>query len=199
MFRPRFKDFKLSRRPIGLLFAAGIMAGGVAFALLQSQADLTGNSIRTDSAGLLISRDGSGYASSASGYDFVHIIPGSRPSQAEHLSLQNTGSAPLALRLGTTADPDNPNGIDLSKVDIILTPYDMATLQPDTGASQSFTLQSLMDVAGGVPVDSPSALASGSTERFDIQISMDTDAVSGSGAALSNLDLQFTGVATDTE
>jgi hypothetical protein len=178
-----------------LLSAAALLTlaiGGLAFALLQSEAKLTGNTVQTDSAGLLISRDNIIYGGSTNGYAFTHVIPGSQPSQAERLFLQNTGSAALDIKLRTTSPPSNPDNIDLSKVKVILTPYDMSTNHP--GASQSFSLQELLDSSTGVPINSPSALSPQGHERFDIQIAMDGDAVNGSGTALSNLDFTFTGV-----
>ncbi len=195
MIRHKFKDIKMWRPSAGTAVALLIVAGAVAFALLQSQVQLGGNSIQTDSAGLLISRDGSSYSSSATGYAFVHIIPGSKPSQTEHFMLQNTGSAPLAINLGMPSAPDNPNDLDLGKVSVIITPHGVGAMP---GSPQSFTLQSLMDAADGVAVDGP-ALDFGTTEEFDIQVAMDPDAVSGEGVALSGLNLTFTGVAVSTD
>lgn len=193
-----FRNLKVRgpRRPsVAVAAALMVAAGGVAFALLQSQAKLTGNTIQTDSAGLYISQNDTGYSPSVSGYTFAHIIPGSRASQTEHFLLKNTGSAPLALRLSVPSAPGNPGGADLGKVNVVITPYDTGTFMP--GTPQSFSLQSLIDAdaAGGLSVDYPAALDPGSKEEFNIQVSMDSDAVSGSGATLSNLDLAFTGVA----
>ena len=174
-----------------------LAAGGVAFALLQSHADLTGNSVQTDSAGLLISKDTNIYSTTTSGYSFTGIVPGFQASQAKPLFLENTGSAPLALKLSAANPPTNSDDMDLSKVKVVLTPRDATTNAP--GAAQSFPLQSLIDNPGGMPIDSPVALAPSDHQRYDIQVSMDADAVNGSSAALSNLDLTFSGVATSTQ
>ena len=195
MIRRRFKNIKVFRPSIGTVAALLIVAGGVAFALLQSQAKLTGNSIHTASAGLAISQNDSNYGPNTTGYDFFGIIPGSQVSQTEHFLLKNTGSAPLSLKAAASGTPSNPSGADLDKVHVILTPYQTGTSMP--GTPQSFSLQSLIDAdaAGGLAVDYPSSLAPGSKEEFNIQVSMDADAVSGSSAALSNIDLEFTGAA----
>jgi len=180
-----------------LVAGAAVLAlavGGVAFALLQSSADLTGNSIQTDSAGLFISKDTAIYSVSANGYAFTHVVPGFQPSQAEPVFLENTGSASLALKLSAAKPPTNPDNIDLSKVKVVLTPRDATTNAP--GASQSFPLQSLIDTPSGMPIDGPAALTPSGHQRFDIQIAMDADAANGTSAALSNLDLKFTGVAS---
>jgi hypothetical protein len=195
MFRRRFKNIKALRPSAGTVAALLIVAGGMAFALLQSQARLTGNSIHTASAGLVISQNDTNYGPNTTGYDFSGVIPGSQASQTEHLFLKNTGSAPLSFRLASTGIASNPSGADLDKVHVILTPYQTGTSMP--GTQQSFSLQSLIDAdaAGGLAVDYPSSLAPGSKEEFNIQIAMDADAISGSGAALSGIDLGFTGSA----
>lgn len=197
MVRPKFAKLKISKRSAVLIAAAAVITGGVAFALLQSQAKLTGNSIQTGTTGLLISQNDSNYNTSTTGYPFAGIIPGVQTSQTEHFFLKNTGSTPLALKLSDTSVPANPANVDLSKVNVIITPYSLTTFMP--GTPQSFSLQSLVDadVSGGLDIDYPAALAPGAKEEFNIQVSMDSDAVSGSGASLSNIDLSLTGVATN--
>lgn len=196
MIRQKITNLKSWRPSAGTLVAVLIVAGGVTFALLQSQAKLTGNSISTQTTGLLISQNDSNYGPTTTGYSFANVIPGSQPSQTEHFMLKNTGTSPLALNVGVTSSPANPSNVDLSKVHIILTPYSTTTFMP--GTPLNYTLQSLVDAAGnGVPVDYPSPLAVGTKEEFNIQVAMDADAASGSSASLSNIDLGFTGVATN--
>jgi type II secretory pathway pseudopilin PulG len=187
----RPKPFK--RTAVAMLIIL-IAAAGVAFAFLQSQAKLTGNSIQTQTAGLLISQNDANYSASASGYSFAGIIPGSQPSQTEHFMLKNTGSAQMALKLGVAGPFTNPSDVDLSKVHVILTPYSTVTSMP--GTPQDFTLQSLVDAGpSGAAVNYPGSLSAGSKEEFNLQISMDADAVNASGASLANLDLVFTAIA----
>lgn len=195
MFRRRFKNIKAFRPSIGTVAALLIVAGGVAFALLQSQAKLTGNAIHTASAGLAISQNDTNYGPYTTGYDFSGIIPGSQASQTEHFLLKNTGSAPLKLKVAAAGTLSNPSNIELNKVSVLLTPYNNTTFMP--GTPQSFPLQSLIDsdAAGGLSVDYPGTLNPGSKEEFNIQISMDADAAAGSSATLSNIDLEFTGEA----
>lgn len=184
---------KERKKPFIGLAAAMLLLGGVAFALLQSQANLTGNSISTGSAHLLISQNDTNYGPSTSGYAFAGIIPGSQASQTEHFLLKNTGSAPLSLKMNLNSAPTNPDGVDLSKVHIILTPYSTVTYMP--GTPQDFTLQSLLDAGpAGIAVDYPDPLPSSTKEEFNIQMSMDDDAVNGtSSASLSSVDLGFIG------
>jgi hypothetical protein len=186
--------FKKRKKSIGVA-ALMLLVGGVAFALLQSQATLRGNSISTESANLLISQNDSNYGPSTSGYAFTGIIPGTQASQTEHFLLKNTGTAPLALTMSLASAPTSADGVDLSKVHVILTPYSTTTYMP--GTPQSFSLQSLLDAgADGVAVDYPNPLAAGTKEEFNLQIDMDNDAYSGSASvSLSNLDLSFIGTA----
>src|SRR4051794_29403763 len=130
MVRPKFAKLKISKKSVGLIAAAVIITGGVAFAMLQSQTKLTGNSIQTESTGLVISQNDSNYGTTATGYSFAGIIPGVRPSQTEHFVLKNIGSSPLALKINNTSVPVNPSNVDLSKVNVILTPYSTTTFMP---------------------------------------------------------------------
>ncbi len=188
------------RRPgkpsLSTVLAILLVTGGVAFALLQSRVTLTGNSVTTDTAGLLISANDADYSDASAGFDFSGIIPGSQASQTEHLTLKNTGSVPLAIRLGVSGTPSNPYGVDLSKVHVILTPYDIATYLPATPLD--FTLQSLIDAGdAGEAVSYPSVLPVSIKDVYDVQIAMDADAVNGPDASLNNIDLTFTGTAAD--
>jgi len=191
----RFKNLKAWQRSTGVMVAILVIMGGVAFALLQSQAKLTGNSISTQTTGLLISQNDSNYGTTTMGYSFAGIIPGTQPSQTEHFLLKNTGNASLALKFAADSVPANPANVDLSKVNVILTPYSTTTFMP--GTPLSFSLQSLVDASasGGLTVDYPAKLDPGAKEEFNIQAAMDGDAYSGAGASLGNIDFTFTGVA----
>lgn len=190
MFRQKIKKLK---KPLAGMTAV-LAVGSVAFALLQSQATLTGNSISTGTANLLISQNDTNYGQTTSGYAFTGIIPGSQPSQTEHFMLKNVGDASLSLKLSLASPPSNPDDADLDKVHVILTPYSTTTFMP--GTPQTFSLQSLLTAgAPGVAVDYPDPLSAGSKEEFNVQMDMDGDAVNGHSASLSGIDLALTGVA----
>lgn len=196
MEQPKFVNLKFRKRlGFGGLLAV-LLVGGVAFALLQSRVTMTGNSISTSSTGLLISQNDTNYSNTTTGYSFAGIVPGSKASQTEHFMLKNTGSSPLQLKMDVSTPPTNISGVDLSKVQVVLIPYSTTTFMP--GTPQSFPLQTLLDAGpSGLAVNYPSPLAIGTKEEFNIQMSMDADAVSSSSAVISNLDLGFTGVATN--
>lgn len=194
MTSPRFK--KLTRKPsISTMIAVMIVAGGVAFAVLQSQRNtLTGNSIETKTASLQMSVNGTTFSNSHGGYDFNGLMPGGPavPASGYPLYLKNVGDTTLALKLSVISVPTNLGGANLNKVNILLTPV-------GGGATQSFTLQELMDsdTTPGLAIDGGD-LAAGATQQYTIQVSMTADAVSSQGASLNNIDLSFTGVAVSS-
>ena len=193
---------KGTRRVVGraltALAAVAVVVSGVTFAILQSQQNtLTGNTIETATANLAISRDGYSYATTQNGYDFANIIPGGPavPSNGGYMFyLKNAGGTPLALKFAVSSVPTNPDNIDLSKVDVVLTPLEGDAL------TQSFTLQSLMgaNAAGGLAINTPMSLASNGVEQYRIAVSMEPDALHGSGSALGNIDFAFTGATPTT-
>lgn len=170
-----------------------VLMGGVAFAVLQSQqVKLTTNTLETANAGLQISTDGTTFSDAHIGFDFNNIIPGGAfvPDTGYNFYLKNTGGTPLSLKFALSSVPDNPNDIDVSKINIRLTPF-------ATGSSQLFSLQSLIDasLSGGLTINQPASLGVGKTQQFSIQASMAADAITGSSAALGNIDFGFMGVA----
>ncbi len=189
----RFKNFKAISRAFGVVAAVVIVVSGITFAALQSQqVKLTGNSIQTASANLQISTDGTYYASSLSGFSFSAIVPGGSavPQSGYPIFVKNTGNASLGLKFAVSSVPSNPDSVDLSKVNIILTPT-------SSGTPQSFTLQSLITSAssGGTAISVPNSLFAGNTATFTLKVSMDGDAISGSGASLGSIDFAFSGQA----
>ncbi len=189
----KFKTFKTTRRTLGIVAAILILVGGVTFAFLQSQPNvLTGNTIETAVASLGTGTDGVTFGNSHSGFGFSGLIPGgpAQPATGNTIYLKNFGTTPLSLKLFVSSVPTNPDNVDLSKVYVLLTP------QGSSSSSQSFSLQSLLTGAanGGVSI-SGSSLANNSVQQYILQISMDSDAVHSTVAAIGNIDLAFNGVA----
>lgn len=188
----RFKNFKALARALGVTSAAVVVVSGVTFAALQSQQDtLTANTIETATANLQLSIDGSYFSNSMPGYDFNNLIPGgpAMPVAGAPVYLKNTGNTALALKLAVSSVPSNPNNIDLSKINVLLTTVGGG------GSPQSFSLQSLMDAAnsGGLDITSGN-IAAGNTGQYKLQIAIASDAVIGSSASLGNIDFAFNGV-----
>lgn len=177
----------------GLMLAAVIILSGVTFAALQSQRNtLAGNTIQTANANLQLSADGVAYSDSHAGFDFNNLIPGgsAMPAAGYPFYLKNAGSTPLSIKVAVSSTPSNPNSVDLTKVNILLTTVGAGT------PAQSFSLQSLVDsfAAGGTAI-STSGLPAGGVQQYKLQASMMTDAVTGSSASLGNVDLVFYGTA----
>jgi hypothetical protein len=189
----KIKKYRAIFRAAGVIPAVLIIVGGVTYAALQSQqAKLTGVSVGTASLGLLISTDGATYSTSHAGYDFGGLVPGgpALPAGGNPIYLKSTSNAAVGLKLAVTSAVNNPQDIDLSKVNVILTPT-------SGGAAQSISLQSLIsaNTSGGVAITSPAQLFPGNVVTYSLRISMDADAVSGPSATLNGLDFAFTGVA----
>ena len=188
----RFKNFKATVRALGVMSAVVVAVSGVTFAALQSQQDtLTGNTIETATAHLQLSKDGTSYSDSLASFDFSNLIPGgsAQPVAGEPVYLKNAGGTSLALKLAVSSVPINPDNVDLTKVNVLLTTV-------GTGAGiQSFSLQSLIDASATGGLDVNGNLDSSVTQEYKLQVSMTSDAVINSGASLGNIDFAFSGLA----
>ncbi len=173
--------------------AVATLVGGVAFAALQSQQiKLMGNSIQTATANLQISPDGNNYSNAQSGFVFSNLVPGGQamPLNGDIFYLKNAGGTPLALKFAVSSTPSNPDSVDLSKVNVILN-------YGTNGPQQTFTLAALIaaNLTGGLAINTPAAINAGNTAQYSLQVSMASDAVTGSSASLGNIDFAFTGLA----
>lgn len=190
-------DQKTSKLPLPIkatLIVLSVIAvsGGVSYAALTSQDKLTGSTIQTATANLSLSVDGINFASSQPGFSFDGIVPGGQPVPTDgyDLYVRNTGITALVLKLSVASSLANPDNVDLSKVHVIVA-------QIGGSSVQNFTLQSLVstNTTGGVAINSPALLPSGASAVYKMRISMDSDAVDGSSASISNLDFNFNGSA----
>lgn len=179
-------------KAIGVTTVMAVMVSGVTYAALQSQQiKFIGNTIQTASANLQLSQDNLSYSNSLSGYVFNNLVPGgaSVPTNGYNFYLKNSGGTPLAIKFAVSSAPTNPDNVDLSKVNVILT-Y-------NNGPTQTFDLQNLIaaSLTGGLTINAPSAINPGSTAPYNIKVSMATDAITGSSASIGNIDFAFTGIA----
>lgn len=186
-------NIKALTRALGVVAAVVLLASGVTFAVLQSQqSKLTGNLIQTATANLQISPDGNTYSSSQSGFVFSNLVPGGQamPQNGYTFFLKNAGGTPLALKFAVSTTPSNPDNVDLSKVNVIITPA-------SGGSTQTFTLQALIaaNTTGGLSITTPGQLNPDMAAQYNIKVSMASDAVTGSSASLGNIDFAFSGLA----
>jgi hypothetical protein len=168
---------------------AGSLLSGVTFAALQSSpATLTGNSIESATADLRISTNNSSFSGSSLGFNFSGVVPGGSgvPAGGNTFYLKNFGSTSLAIKVSIPGAPTSQGGVDLNKVFISLT-------RVDTNFTTTLSLQSLIDgyVTGGVSTGFN--INSGVTLTFNLKATMSADAINGSSANISGIDLQFTG------
>ena len=164
-----------------------LLIGGITYALLTSQeATLTGNSIQTVTAALSISTDGQNFGVTTPGFSFNNLIPGGVPMPLMGYSvyMKNTGNVPLTPKIAINKQPTNPNNIDLGKVKVI-----MFAVDTTNNEEYSFTMQDLLNGSRAFTNN----IGIGMTRRYNVQISMDADAVSGNTASLSGIDLVFSG------
>lgn len=170
------------------------LAGGAAYAVLQSQQNsLTGNTISTATASLQIGLNTTNFDNTHIGFDFNNIIPGGQaePVDGHTFYLRNAGTTPLSLKFGVNSIPTGASNVDLSKVNILLTPVGTGT------PIQSFSLQSLIteSATDGLAVLGDD-LDVGDIQQYKLQVSMASDAVTGPSASLANIDFTFKGLAS---
>ncbi len=185
-------------RALLVVVSVGVLVTGVTYAALQSQqAVLTGNTIQTASANLLIgtaSPTSTAYSNSHSGFTFANVVPGgtAQPADGNTFYLKNSGTATLTLKLSVGTTPTNTSSIDLTKVSVQIT-------RVDTGTTQTATLQSLID---GYPSSgfalTDTLVPSSTGVQYKISVSMTADAFTGSSASIGSVDFVFSGTAASS-
>jgi hypothetical protein len=185
MKRSSFKSVRLKRAVIIAIIVLAV--SGIAYAVLQSRSVITGNTISTGSANLLISTDGVNYSHSIAGFNFDNILPSgyAAPAGGHSIYVKNTGRLPLSLRLAVDGSPSNPDGADLRQFNFALTDVSGAT------APRGFILDLL--VHGGLPVEGE--LAASATRHYQLQALAADDAPAD--VTISGIDLAFIGEARD--
>jgi hypothetical protein len=188
-----FKINSALARALSIVASVGIIVTGVTFAALQSQqAVLSGNTIQSATASLLIgtaSATSTAYSSSHSGFSFNDIVTGAaaQPAGGNVFYLKNTGTATLSVKLNVNGTPTNPSNEDLGKVKITV-------VRTDTNTSQTTTLQALIDStpAGGLTLTDTLAPSATGTQ-YTMTVSMTADAFNGSSATIGAIDFSFSG------
>ena len=178
-------------RAVVVMALVMMLVSGVTYAALQSQqAVLSGNTISSATADLKISTDNITSTNAHTGFDFSAVIPGGPavPAAGYSFYLKNSGSTADQIKVAVSTTPTNLSGIDLSKVSITIT-------RVPGGATQTFTLASLISAYADGGLALSENLNAASFSQYKLQASMLSDAFSGSSAALSNIDFVFLGTA----
>ena len=169
----------------------GIVAGlttAVTFAVLQSQATLTSNTISSGTAGLLVNNTANDTPEGATdtGFNFTGVVPGGSASDSHSFTLHNTGTAPLTIKVGMPALPTwtvTPSGtVDNTKVALNINCTGPTLTLADTVQNIWFSNSTM---AGTLGV--------GETANCSANITMDAAAFTGESASSTVFDLTFTG------
>lgn len=189
----RLQKRRAGMRAAVIFGAATILLSGVTYASMQSQNDtLQGNTIMSATANLQILGANGIYADTAPGFTFSNLEPGGAagPTPGNHISLKNTGTTTLALKIAMNATSySNPQQVNINKVTLIFTPV-------GGGATFTTTLATLCSgYNSGTPIPLNMFLPAGQTQDFTVQAQLAADAVTSTttGFTLSGVDLIFSG------
>lgn len=191
------RSFSPVLRAIGVIGVVAALVTSITFAALQSSATLTGNTVASASAELLVDGNEDGtFASSEAGFAFTGLVPGGSASTVETFDLRNNGDVALDVAVSIPTAPTTSGTVDLTLVDVILSCTD--STNGDTFAVTD-SVQDLVDAhaTGGVSMLSD-AFEPGASDKADCDFSvqMQSGAVTGTGATVDAFDLEFTGTNT---
>ena len=177
-------------RAIAVIGAVAALVTSITLAALSSTATLTGNTIASATAELLVDSDGDAtFESSDGGFVFDDVVPGGSPAPVpgHDFDLQNNGDVEMDISVSIPLQPTGTNIPDFDKVDAVLS---CTTDSGTTTFSVTASLQELFDTGAAMTGDTmlPAEVA-----ECTAQVQMDADAVSGSEGSVDPFDLEFTG------
>jgi hypothetical protein len=179
---------KFKKIILSLLIVTAVGATGFAAtrALLSDQASLTANSFSTGTADLQIGTDVIPYNDNVTGFS-GQIGPGETKSYFFFLKNNNSGfDMSLAAQAGNVV---TGNGVTPGAVTLKFTPVLDGSNTPDSEpASGPITLQDLTSVA---PFTVGTELSSNETQRYRLDVSMNSGLTQNGGTV--SFDLSFTG------
>lgn len=173
------------------------LVSGVTFAALRSQNNvLSGSRLTSASADLTMARmNNDQWYTSLTAFDFPEVVPGGEPGPAtgNDLFFRNGGSTNLDLKYGINISKVvNPNGLDLSKVRVVVVDANGGTVF----ASHSLT-QLGAALGAGTPLPVNIVLGKNSITHLRVLMQLEEGASSNntSQVELTNLDIVFSGTA----
>jgi hypothetical protein len=190
----KVRKFNPVVRATGMIGVVAGLATAVTFAVLQSQATLTANTISSGTAGLGVSNAATctvdtSYTSSQSGFNFA-VTSGVGSSAPQHFCLKNSGTSGLSTLLGVPILPtyidnnSNPVTVNNSDVHVALN----CTTTSSGGITTNDSLSTLNSI--GSPIGT---LAAGDVADCTATVSIDAAAFTASQILSTGFDLQFTG------
>jgi hypothetical protein len=187
-------------RAIGVFGAVAIVVGGVTYAVMQSQATLTNNTISSATASLQVDNTDdatNGFGTSDVGFQFTNLVPGAGYGDPQNFSLHNAGTSNLQVTVYATAGTVT-GVLDKNKVHVKFTNTSLST-----PGSVEYTLAQLEANFNGLPgvvgTDFLDTSTPGETNEFEVQVKLDEGATGASGASNSGFNLVFTGTAYTPE
>jgi hypothetical protein len=198
------KGFNPVVRAVGVFSAVAIIAGGVTYAALNTSATLSGNTITTADANLLL-WDGDSYETTAPGFDVTGLIPG-EGSADQKFYVKNAGDTNLNVTAHVATAPVAPAegyGFDgWQNLRVTFKAYNPAC----TTASDRIVHTTMADLLAGqvaLPCNNLKMGAQGDSSpgavntEGNYSVSFDITPASVSGTPkVGDFDLVFTGAAT---
>lgn len=193
----------LAVQKINPLMRAFFVVGGVAaivtgttYAMLSSSsASLVGSTMSSDTAELLVSKNGTTFGDERAGFPFADIVPGGDPAPADGNAfwLRNTSTGvDLALTVGIPELPVfDPAGLDLNKVHVVITDPGADGLLDGTDDEEVLRASITDLVAGPEPI--LGELVAGADRKLFIQAVMDAGTFEGTSGSVGAFDLVFNG------
>jgi len=194
-------------RATGVIGAVAVCVTGITFAALNSQATLTGSTLTSADASLLI-YNGSTFASTATGFNITGLIPGTPGTTGnpgtdgsgttEHVYFQNAGGTPIAITATVPTLPAAPAG------GYGFSDFHNVTVNIFGEACNTNIQTTLFDLNAGA-VTLPCTMAAGATGNssapgtsgnYDFTFNINEAAVTGSSAGVGPFDVDFNGVQT---
>lgn len=184
-------------RAIGLSMALVALMVGTTLAALNTQATLTGTSLTTASADLLI-WNGQQFSDSAAGFVATNIVPGIGSPEFK-LSFRNTGAGPLAIGVHIPTDyvfsGFNSTSQSTAMKAVKVTLKDLFTSQETETSLYSLGLTTDVPMPGsplgpGVSGEPANAVSLG---NYSISFDVDPTAVGTGQAVIEPFDIVFTG------
>jgi hypothetical protein len=165
-----------------MLAAISVLVVGVTYAALTSTATLTNNTLASETAELFVSKTPTPTSGTDTGFAMTDIVPGGPASGPHTFYLKNNGGVDLGVTVYAT--PSAVTGtLDNTKVHFCFT----KTSGPSTTCfTRAEMLANFNTLPGG-------ALDDGDTQQYDLNVTMDADAVTGGSASVAAFDLVFTG------
>jgi|GEM_PF-2453197 len=198
----KFKGINPLVRAVGVFSAVAVVVGGVTYAVLNSQATLTGNTFSSSTSDLQVYDTESGqFAKTGKGFDIKDFVPGKGADAPFYL--KNKGGLDLDVSAHIPTAPAAPEGgygfASFADVKVTFTTKENGCSAENRKVET--TMQALLDGEVDLPCNSLKANAQGNgsegaekTEgNYKIKIDVPANKITGDRAQVNAFDLVFSG------